>query len=107
LKTYTSCKKKGKLRDEAKINFTETVLEQDDIYIPVGCPKCFDTGYTGRTGIFEVLPINSKIAELIHGRVPASKIAETSKSDGMISLKDSSLRKLSLGISSVNEMNNI
>ncbi|MBU0619055.1 GspE/PulE family protein [Patescibacteria group bacterium] len=52
-----------------------------------GCPECNDTGYHGRVGIFEVLPITEKISRLILERSPSSVIEKQAVEEGMILMK--------------------
>jgi type IV pilus assembly protein PilB len=58
-----------------------------------GCTKCGSTGYKGRIGIFELLPMSDEIAHLTLENSPASKIQEQSISEGMLTLlEDGHLR---------------
>jgi type II secretory ATPase GspE/PulE/Tfp pilus assembly ATPase PilB-like protein len=59
-----------------------------------GCPECNDTGYTGRIGIFEVLPISEKIGRLILEREPAIEIEKQAVSDGMLLMKQDGYLKV-------------
>ncbi len=59
------------------------------LYAPVGCSACNDLGYGGRTGIFELIPINDNLRELIHDRageheleVEARRLAPSIRQDG-------------------------
>lgn len=52
-----------------------------------GCQECNDTGYYGRVGIFEVLPITEKVSRLILERSPASAIEKQAVEEGMILMK--------------------
>lgn len=74
------------------------------IYKGLGCSNCGHTGYRGRTGIFEVLPISEEIRRLINNRVYASDIRDQAVKEGLISLRDSALSKLTDGITSLEEV---
>ena len=51
-------------------------------YKGAGCHKCFNTGYKGRTGVFEILTLNSKLRDVINAGVPSSQVRkEISESD--------------------------
>ena len=64
------------------------------LYRGKGCPKC-DNGYKGRVGIFELLLMSEKIGEATLEKVPASKIEQLAKDEGMITLKqDGYLRSI-------------
>ncbi len=68
------------------------------------CPECNNTGYLGRIGIFEVLPVNEKIARLILERAPASAIEKQALEDGMITLKQDGYLKAVEGITTIEEV---
>lgn len=69
-----------------------------------GCDKCNDTGYTGRIGIFEVLPISEKISRLILERAPASKIEKQAREEGMITMSQDGYLKTIEGITTIEEV---
>ncbi len=69
-----------------------------------GCFECRGTGYFGRTGIFEVLPISEPIKELIIGGADAPKIKRESVTHGMRTLRQSALRKLAEGVTTYEEV---
>jgi type II secretory ATPase GspE/PulE/Tfp pilus assembly ATPase PilB-like protein len=59
-----------------------------------GCAECNDTGYTGRIGIFEVLPISEKIGRLILEREPAIELEKQAVIDGMLLMKQDGYLKV-------------
>jgi type II secretory ATPase GspE/PulE/Tfp pilus assembly ATPase PilB-like protein len=69
-----------------------------------GDPDCGNSGYLGRVGIFEVLPITEKIGKLILERSSASEIDKVAKEEGMISLKQDGYLKVTEGITTVEEV---
>ncbi len=69
-----------------------------------GDPECGNSGYFGRVGIFEVLPITEKIGKLILERASASDIAKTAKEEGMITLKQDGYLKVTEGVTTVEEI---
>ena len=75
-----------------------------DFYIGGGCSKCFDTGYKGRTGIYELLLINDEIREMIHSMETAGAIKEKSLQSGLQTLRMDGARKVIAGITSVAEV---
>ena len=70
----------------------------------VGCPQCGNTGYLGRIGIFEVLPITEKIGRLILERQPDSQIEKQAVSEGMITMKQDGYLKVVEGITTLEEI---
>ncbi len=69
-----------------------------------GCPECRGTGYIGRTGIFEVMEMTDKMREQINEKAPLSMIRKIGQSQGMITLRESAIRKLLQGITTVDEI---
>jgi type IV pilus assembly protein PilB len=70
----------------------------------VGCAECNDTGLTGRTGIYEVMPISSEIEALILSRGTDSEIREVALKQGMFSLRMSAVEKMKNGLVSIDEV---
>ncbi len=69
-----------------------------------GDPDCSNSGYYGRVGIFEVLPVTEKISKLILERASAAEIDAQGKEEGMISLKQDGYLKVVEGITTVEEV---
>jgi general secretion pathway protein E len=70
----------------------------------VGCKKCKSSGYYGRTGIYEILLLDDAIRELVMTGAPASIIKQTSRQQGMATLKDDGLRKVGAGLTTIEEV---
>jgi len=62
-----------------------------------GCVECRGTGYRGRSGIFEVLPVNSAMRQALQGRADAGTLMQLARRDGMMTLREAALKKLALG----------
>lgn len=69
-----------------------------------GCPECNNTGYYGRIGIYEVLPVGEKIARLITERAPAFDLEKTAMEEGMIKLKQDGYLKVVEGLTTMEEV---
>jgi len=69
-----------------------------------GCIRCRNTGYFGRTGIFEILPVDNAIRDLIDRSEDFLKIKEMAVKRGMRTLRQSALRKLAEGTTSFEEV---
>ncbi|OIO00469.1 MAG: hypothetical protein AUJ51_10035 [Elusimicrobia bacterium CG1_02_56_21] len=69
-----------------------------------GCEVCAQTGYKGRMGIHEILEINDAIRAIIIDKGHVSKIKEAGRKNGMITLRESALRKLFAGATTVEEV---
>lgn len=75
-----------------------------DFYRGRGCPKCNQTGYRGRTGVFEYLNVSPKIGRLIIERKDSMVINEVAKEEGMVSLREDGLQKVLQGITNMEEV---
>ncbi len=69
-----------------------------------GCAQCRGTGYTGRTGVFEVLPVSHKIRKLIHNGTDSAEIMRVARLDGMMTLRECAIKKLAYGETSFEEV---
>lgn len=72
-----------------------------------GCGFCFNTGYRGRAGIFEIMNVTEAIRELIVGRQTASKIKEVAMNEGMFSLRQSAIQKVIDKVSTPSEIKRV
>jgi type II secretory ATPase GspE/PulE/Tfp pilus assembly ATPase PilB-like protein len=72
-----------------------------------GCLECSGSGYRGRTAITELLDLSDNIREMIIERRPTSQIKRTAKDLGMTFLRDSGLRKVRAGITTLREINKV
>ena len=69
-----------------------------------GCQACGNSGYYGRIGIFEVLPVSDSIGKMILERSPASEIETKAKEEGMITLKQDGYLKVLAGETTIEEI---
>ena len=69
-----------------------------------GCPKCRNTGYLGRTGVFEVLEANEEISRAISRGENASVIKEVARRQGMSTLHENGVKKVQKGITTAAEV---
>ncbi|CAH0443529.1 hypothetical protein LMG10661_00305 [Ralstonia syzygii subsp. syzygii] len=102
-----ACKKPGPLPRETLLDagFKEADLDGSwQPYHPVGCEACNGSGYKGRVGIYQVMPITEAIQEIILSHGTALQIAEQARKEGVLSLRDSGLRKVKQGLTSLEEV---
>lgn len=76
---------------------------QQKIYRSKGCKKCDNTGYDGRFGIYEILPVNKEIKRLIAGGVPDIELEESAVACGMKTLSQSCLDAILRGETTIEE----
>jgi type IV pilus assembly protein PilB len=75
-----------------------------DAYEPVGCARCGGSGYKGRTGLYEVMPITDEIRDLTVERAPAEEIRKIAVAQGMRPLRADGFEKVKNGITSIAEV---
>lgn len=75
-----------------------------NLYKGKGDEECANSGYLGRVGVFEVMPITEKIGRLILERSPASDIAKQAIEEGMITMKQDGYLKATEGVTSIEEV---
>ena len=78
------------------------------LYQGKGCKNCRQSGYLGRTGIFELLVVNEKIKQLISEKASTQLIRKTAKeTTKMISLREDGLSKVLKGITTLEEVDRV
>jgi len=102
------CKAPEKLPDQELLRqgFTEEQLGSITIFKPVGCDHCTN-GYKGRVGIYEVMPISGKMADIIMADGNSLDIANQAAKEGINSLRQSGLIKAAAGVTSLAEVNRV
>jgi general secretion pathway protein E len=74
------------------------------VYSPLGCLECRDTGYLGRMGIYEIMPMNNKVQAAISGDVNLEAIRKAGFSQGMRTLRLSGAQKVGAGLTTIAEV---
>ncbi|MEW5946002.1 MAG: type II secretion system ATPase GspE [bacterium] len=99
------CKEPYKPNDETlrQLGITPEEGRGLTFYKPVGCEFCNDKGYRGRIGIFELMPLDDHIRELIVRKVSSVKLRESALRAGMQTLQQDAVKKIIQGITSVEE----
>lgn len=100
------CKQEGEIDDAIWKDLVApwTVAKPAKIYHPKGCLECRDTGFVGRMGIYEVLPMSNEISNLVSDNSDHIKIKQQAMKDGMHTLKLSGAQKVAQGITTVEEV---
>jgi len=111
------CKRRVKASAKARKFILETIEQMpassrkkikvpEPLYIfeAKGCKKCNFKGYSGRTGIFELIEMTDKLAEIIIRLPVKTKILEEARRQGMISMKEDGVLKVLEGITSIEEI---
>jgi type IV pilus assembly protein PilB len=73
------------------------------VFEPVGCPQCHK-GFTGRTGIFQVMPVSAEMQQLVLQEAGIQELARQARIEGVSSLRMAGLRKVLQGVTSLDEV---
>ena len=89
-----------------KNDFPPEVCDRDDVILhrAKGCPRCNNTGYKGRLGLYEVMIVSEAIRRLTVERKSADEISRVAAAEGMKSLREDGIDKVLLGMTSVEEI---
>lgn len=101
----TSVKAEQALIEESGLDYEQ--YKDTPFYEGKGCPQCHGTGYRGRKCITEFLDLTDEIKEMIHAERPLSEIRYRAVTDGMITLRQSALKKMLNGETSLREVNRV
>ncbi|MBN1331610.1 type II/IV secretion system protein [Candidatus Dojkabacteria bacterium] len=83
-----------------------TTLEDDEVilYRGKGCPKCNNTGFSGRLGIFECMPMTNSLAKSVMEERPASELNDKAIAEGMITMQQDGFMKALEGLTTIEEV---
>ncbi|MHC4568906.1 MAG: GspE/PulE family protein [Planctomycetota bacterium] len=87
-----------------ELGIVEEAGREGEFFVGAGCEKCFQTGYRGRTGIYELMLINEDIQNLIYNRESAGTIKRAALDAGLQTLRMDGARKVVAGITTVSEV---
>ena len=93
-----------------RLDFPENVVEDwknISLHRAVGCNRCSGTGYKGRVGIYEIMPVTEAIERLIVERKSADEIMRVAAAEGMITLRQDGLERVVQGKTSIEEISRV
>ncbi|MET3116964.1 type IV pilus assembly protein PilB [Undibacterium sp. GrIS 1.8] len=102
-----TCKKPADVLDEVLLQAGFKDEELDGTwkpYHPVGCERCSGSGYKGRVGIYQIMPITEAIERIILANGTSLEIEKQSEKEGVRSLRKSGLQKVKQGLTSLEEI---
>ncbi|MEE1865604.1 GspE/PulE family protein [Pseudomonas auratipiscis] len=73
-------------------------------YLARGCNECRQTGYFGRTGIYELLNMNEGLKTYVHGDIDLTKLRSQAIADGMLTLQQRGAQKVASGVTTMTEV---
>ncbi len=97
-----NCKEEVSISQDAKRDLA--LPAEAKVFKGKGCEKCNGTGYAGRQGLYEVMPITPALRELILDRASTSEIRKQAVKEGMLTLRDDGLLKVAKGVTTVEEV---
>ncbi|MCB1184704.1 type IV-A pilus assembly ATPase PilB [bacterium] len=98
----SNCKEEVELSDEALIDLG--LKPGTKVCRGKGCEKCNGSGYSGRQGLYEVMPITPEIRELILDRASTTELRQMAVKQGMNTLRHDGLIKVAKGVTTVEEV---
>ena len=87
----------------AELELTPEDIAGKKFYRGRGCDKCNNTGYKGRTGLFELMTINDALRELINAGASTEKLRDAALQHGLRPLRTSALEKVFTGVTTIDE----
>ncbi|HWT71110.1 MAG TPA: type IV-A pilus assembly ATPase PilB [Oxalicibacterium sp.] len=102
-----TCKQTTVIPDEALLEAGFKEEDLDGTWLPykaVGCERCSGSGYKGRVGIYQIMPISEEIERIILNHGTALEIEEQARKDGVRTLREAGLMKVKQGMTSLEEV---
>jgi type IV pilus assembly protein PilB len=102
-----TCKQTTVIPDEALLEAGFKEEDLDGTWLPykaVGCERCSGSGYKGRVGIYQIMPISEDIERIILNHGTALEIEEQARKDGVRTLREAGLMKVKQGMTSLEEV---
>ncbi|OGB20838.1 MAG: type IV-A pilus assembly ATPase PilB [Burkholderiales bacterium RIFCSPLOWO2_02_FULL_57_36] len=102
-----TCKQPTTIPDEALLEAGFTEDDLDGTWLPykgIGCERCSGSGYKGRVGIYQIMPITEAIEQIILTHGTALEIEAQARRDGVKTLREAGLVKVKLGMTSLEEV---
>ncbi|ANF31526.1 type II secretion system protein GspE [Leifsonia xyli] len=91
--------------DLRRLRFPVPVGEEPpQLFVPVGCPACSNTGYRGRIAVHEVMAVTEDIERLAVERASSAEIGRAAREQGMLTLREDGWEKVKRGMTSVEEI---
>lgn len=91
-------------RDLARVGLAQTKKGEISFFRGEGCKACGETGYRGRTGIFEILPFHQQMRDLVMSKGSETDIRQLAVAKGMVTLGQAALAKVKAGVTTLSEL---
>jgi general secretion pathway protein E len=93
-----------RVADLAPLALGKNPQSEVELKMGKGCRQCRNTGYLGRTAIFEVLPMSEKLGKLTNRKAPLAELQEIASEEGMLTLQQSAVDKMLRGVTTFEEV---
>jgi type IV pilus assembly protein PilB len=93
-----------------RLGYEEEVVDKwkdIQLYKAVGCGRCNGTGYKGRLGLYEIMPVTEALERLIVERKSADELTRVAMAEGMVSLRQDGLERVLQGITTIEEISRV
>ena len=87
-----------------ELGFAASEIPKLNIYEAVGCSACIGSGYKGRVGLYELMEVTGKVANVISAGVCEDQLRKAAIQEGMLTLRDAGLEKIRQGVISIEEV---
>ncbi len=100
------CKEEGEISQQEWDSLVKPwkAPKPEKVFQPVGCLECRNTGYLGRQGIYEIMPLTDSLKDLITDRCDFNAVRKAAMKEGMRSLRLSGAQKIASGITTLEEV---
>jgi type IV pilus assembly protein PilB len=103
-KLCPSCKRRAIIPGAALAGAGIRVWADVEGYEPVGCPRCANTGYRGRVGLYSAMSMSERLKELTIQQAAEPEIAAVAEEEGMLTLREDGSSKIRAGVTSLEEV---
>jgi type IV pilus assembly protein PilB len=103
-KLCSHCKRRAVIPAQALTAAGLRAAADLEAYEPVGCPRCNNSGYKGRVGLYSVMAMGERIKEMAVAQAPEAEIATAAREEGMCTLREDGVEKVRGGFTSLEEV---
>jgi type IV pilus assembly protein PilB len=96
------CKERADISSEVRDDLG--IDSSAEVCVGAGCQECNDTGYRGRQGLYEVMPITPRLREIVLDRGTTTEIRQAAIEEGMLTLRRDGLRQVEMGVTTIEEV---
>lgn len=93
-----------RVADLAPLTLGKNPEKEVELKMGKGCRQCRNTGYLGRTGIFEVLPMSEKLGKFTNRKAALAELQKVASDEGMLTLQQSAVKKMLRGVTTFEEV---